>query len=271
MDFISEYNGINCICLASGFCKKNKNGGWHYRVRDVYGLYYVTKGKGKLTVNGNEYKISAGQSFLIFPFSHIIMTADKYEPWQYKWIEFNGAEAEWLVRQTGFSKQNPVADKLPIATLGNYFDMFGGDNDTVFKQCRKTASLFFLLSFYIEYFPRIKPDNRSYAVVARDYIEKNYQNTDCNVKKVAEYVKIDRTYLFRLFKEETGISVINYIRRCRVDNAAVMLKDNNISIKDIAYSVGFSDQMYFSKVFRQVKGMSPTEYRREYSVGALGQ
>lgn len=262
-----ECNGINCICLASGSREKNEQSGWHYRVRDVYSLYYITDGKGKLVVNGNEYIISAGQSFLVFPFSHIMITADKDEPWKYKWIEFNGAEADWLIRQTGFSKQSPVADKIPVNNFGNYFDIFSGDNDTVFKQCREAAKLFFLLSFYIEYFPREIPDNRSYAVLARDYIDKNYRNNDCNVKRVAEHIKIDRTYLFRLFKEETGVSVIDYIRRCRVDNAAIMLKDKNISIKDIAYSVGFSDQMYFSKVFKHIKGLSPTEYRKEYSAG----
>ena len=263
MDNIFEYNGLNCICLASGTNNENLPGKWHYRVRDAYGLYYVTKGKGKICVDGKEYIVSAGQSFLAFPFSNFMIAADKDEPWIYKWVEFKGAEAELLVSQTGFGKKSPIANKMPIDNLSSYFDMFSQDNNSLFKQCREVAKLFVLFSFYIEFFPRKTPENKSYTVIAREYIEENFQNVNCNVRKVADHVKIDRTYLFRLFKDETGISVIDYIRKCRIDTATKLLQNDQISIKDVAYSVGFSDQMYFSKVFKQVKGMSPTEFRRE--------
>ena len=82
------------------------------------------------------------------------------------------------------------------------------------------------------------------------------------MQSVANHIKIDRTYLYRLFKEETGMSVIDYINNCRISKAEVLLIDENISIKDVAYSVGFTDQMYFSKVFKKLRGQTPTEFRR---------
>ena len=72
---------------------------------------------------------------------------------------------------------------------------------------------------------------------------------------------------FRLtvLKEETGFSVIEYINNCRIGRACTMLNNTNVQIKDVALSVGFSDQLYFSKVFRKLKGITPTEYRKKYA------
>ena len=120
-----------------------------------------------------------------------------------------------------------------------------------------------LLSYYVEHFPCKDSENTSYAILARNYIEKNYRNPEFNVQSVANHIKIDRTYLYRLFKEETGMSVIDYINNCRISKAEVLLIDENISIKDVAYSVGFTDQMYFSKVFKKLRGQTPTEFRRK--------
>ena len=100
---------------------------------------------------------------------------------------------------------------------------------------------------------------------ARDYIERNFRDVSCTVKSVADKVQIDRTYLYRLFKEETGFSVIEYINNCRIGRACTMLNNTDVQIKDVALSVGFSDQLYFSKVFRKLKGITPTEYRKKHA------
>ena len=100
---------------------------------------------------------------------------------------------------------------------------------------------------------------------ARDYIDRNFREVDCTVKSVAEKIQIDRTYLYRLFKEETGMSVIEYINWCRIRRACTMLSNTLAQIKDVALSVGFSDQLYFSKVFKKINGITPTEYRKAYS------
>ena len=61
------------------------------------------------------------------------------------------------------------------------------------------------------------------------------------------------------------MSIIDYINNHRIAKAEVMLMDKNISIKDVAYSVGFTDQMYFSKVFKKLKNTTPTEFRKQHA------
>ena len=68
-------------------------------------------------------------------------------------------------------------------------------------------------------------------------------------------------YLCRIFKEETSVSINAYINSLRMTKAAELLKDNNSYIKEVAISVGFEDQLYFSRQFKRYYGVTPSEYR----------
>lgn len=258
-----DYNAINCICLASGKRSQNLENEQRQIIRDTYTLYYITSGKGMVTIDGIGYLVSAGQSVLTFPFSNVCLEADNDLSWEYSWVEFRGLEAAWLVSQTSLSKKHPVVEKIPVRSFESLFNIEDSGSDSTFAQCRAGGKLIVLLSYYVEYFPCKDSENVNYAILARKYIEKNYRNYECSVQSVANHIQIDRTYLYRLFKSETGMSVIDYINHCRISKAEVLLIDDSISIKDVAYSVGFTDQMYFSKVFKKLKGQTPTEFRRK--------
>lgn len=257
-----DYNVINCLCLGIGDREDNIEDEQRIIIRETYILYYVTSGRGIVTIDGIGFLISAGQSFLAFPFSNICIEPDRDIEWSYRWIEFRGLEAAWLISQTSFSKKHPVVDAIPIKNFDKFFQIYECYSESTFAQCRASGKLIQLLSYYLEYFPCKTTETINYAIAARNYIEKNYRNPDFTVQAVADHVKIDRTYLYRLFKEETGMSVIDYINNCRISKAEAMLIDENIPIKDVAYSVGFTDQMYFSKVFKKLRKRTPTEFRK---------
>ncbi len=262
MDNNTGYNVISCLCLGNGFVPKGVIKSKISEQKDAYTLHYVTEGKGRVTIDGISFFVSQGQSFLTFPFSKVEKTPDKSNPWSYKWVEFRGLEAAWLINQTSFSKKHPVVDKISTPNFDQLFDITESGQSSTYAQYRASGKLILLLSHYLEHFPCKKAENKNYAILAQRFIEKNYKNPNFNVKSVADFVKIDRTYLYRLFKAETGMSIIDYINNHRIAKAEVMLMDKNISIKDVAYSVGFTDQMYFSKVFKKLKGQTPTEFRR---------
>ena len=85
-----------------------------------------------------------------------------------------------------------------------------------------------------------------------------------DVRSLVEALKIDRSYLYRLFKDKTGVSVSDYITRTRISKAEVLLSNGSLSVKDVAYSVGFPDQMYFSRVFKKINGKTPTQFREMF-------
>ena len=264
----SEHNRLRCECLVNSVHRVGERFSWGPGVKAVYSLHYVMHGRGRITIDGNTFDVEKGNSFLIFPYSHVYAEPDPYDPWIYKWIEFEGFETSWLVSQTAFTKTSPVVGVMPIDDIEKRFDIIESNNEKLYEKCRSNAKLFELLSYYIQYFPKENKISNNYALIAREFIENNFTSEDCTVKKVTEFVKLDRTYLFRLFKNEVGMSVQEYINRCRIAKASTMLMASNHTIKTVAYSVGITDQLYFSKLFKKYRGISPSVYRKEKQSGA---
>lgn len=87
-------------------------------------------------------------------------------------------------------------------------------------------------------------------------------NTDITLKMICQDFDISLRSLIRRFKQATGKSPIQYLQQVRIDNAKELLKTSNLSIAEIAYSVGYPDSSYFSALFKKVISLSPKEYRR---------
>lgn len=92
------------------------------------------------------------------------------------------------------------------------------------------------------------------------YIEANYHQ-NLTLVQVAAAVHLSPEYFSRLFRQEQGETFTEYLSSLRLEKAKQFLKTSNMSIGDISMTVGYSDQNYFSRVFRKATGMSPTEFR----------
>lgn len=97
---------------------------------------------------------------------------------------------------------------------------------------------------------------------AKQYIELHYKES-CSLQLVAAHVHVTPNYLSNLFKRETGVAFSNYISMLRIENAKNLLTFTKMRISEIAEHTGFDSASYFTTVFRQVTGKSPTEYRKE--------
>ena len=98
---------------------------------------------------------------------------------------------------------------------------------------------------------------------AESYIGTNY-SYPVTVEDVADYVGISRSHLFRSFQTYMNCSPKEYLSEFRIKQACRLLKETDLSISAIAYSVGFENNLYFSKAFRKEKQMSPTQYREAH-------
>ena len=75
-------------------------------------------------------------------------------------------------------------------------------------------------------------------------------------------VGVSSFYLSKLFKEEKGVTYINFISDKRLEKSRQMLAETDLSIKEITGEVGYNDQNYFSRIFKNKYGLSPKEYRK---------
>ena len=93
-----------------------------------------------------------------------------------------------------------------------------------------------------------------------EYIQDNL-HTKITIDELAEYVGLNRSYLSKLFKKETGVSASEYIKQLKIDAAKNMLIYSNFTLSEIACILAFSDQSHFTEVFRQMVGVTPKKYQ----------
>lgn len=95
---------------------------------------------------------------------------------------------------------------------------------------------------------------------ALDYINKNYYK-DLNLAIVSNEVSLNYSYFSQLFKEYTGENFVNYLKKIRINKAKELLRESNYKIYEVAQKVGYEDSKQFTKIFRNITGVSPVEYR----------
>ncbi|MCR4940939.1 MAG: AraC family transcriptional regulator [Treponemataceae bacterium] len=100
---------------------------------------------------------------------------------------------------------------------------------------------------------------------ALNYIN-THLNTDIHLPEIAAAINVSPNYLSAVFNHETKFSISTYINRKRIEKAYELLETSNASIEDIASFVGFSDMNYFTRVFKGIKGMTPSEFRKHSKI-----
>ena len=100
---------------------------------------------------------------------------------------------------------------------------------------------------------------RKAIIYMNQHLEENI-----SLEEVANYVGLSPTYFSRLFSNDMKMTYIEYLTKIRIEESKKFLVDSRESMSDIAIRLGFSDQSYFSKVFKKVEGMTPGNYRRMY-------
>ena len=96
---------------------------------------------------------------------------------------------------------------------------------------------------------------------AKWLVREQISNPKLNVKNVAEKLRCSPDYLSHLFHKQTGEKLIHYIQRIRIEAAMLALKSTQLYISEIAFSSGFQDPAYFTRVFKKFTGESPQDFR----------
>lgn len=257
-------NKLYLSVIHSCFKRVPESYAWGPGVRDIYIIHYVHHGTGYFIQDGKKYTVRQGQCFLITPNTLIQYYPDKSDPWEYAWIEVAGIEAKKILDYSTLSYDNPISR----ADNGELLYMFkdSSDNfktDTPADRCRNVGYARIILAEIIRNNPAPYQPKLNEPIVSKaiDYIDNNYHRHDLTVDRVAAAVSINRVSLHRYFASELGISPKAYISNLRMEKAKGLLSKSRYSIKNIAYSVGFSDSLYFCKAFKRHTGLSPSEFK----------
>lgn len=241
---------------------------WGPGIRTFYLIHHIVSGKGIYKVGNKSYEVGVGNTFLIYPNTEITYIADKDDPWDYYWVGFSGNDARIIINETDFLKDNPVIcidmdDRFEELLM----DIYNSQGNNVSSKIKMAGYLMLALSLLVEKTSHIKKRHESsmaYTNKAMEYIEFNYTEK-LTVQDIADYIGISRSQLYRVFMEMYQKSPMQIILEYRIRIACQLLKTSRLSISSVGYSVGFEDNLYFSRAFKKVIGISPREYIRSIS------
>ncbi len=120
-------------------------------------------------------------------------------------------------------------------------------------------------SFYGKYFYAAHPT----VAALQAYLGENYR-LSLSLGQLASQFFLSENYLCELFKKHTGDTILNFLKKLRLENACRLLRTSSLSIKEVAAEVGFSDYSYFGRIFRKNIGQTPDQYRSAFSKDRAG-
>jgi len=97
---------------------------------------------------------------------------------------------------------------------------------------------------------------------AIEYTRENYKEA-LNLKNVAGHLELNKCYFCNLFKKETKKTYSEFLNEVRIENSKCLLMNTNLSILDVALSVGYNNQNYYNMTFKRLTGTTPLKYRNK--------
>lgn len=244
----TQINGekTNIISYFSGFQKCDAGHTFGPYIRNCFLLHYCVSGKGFFEIENGRFEVSAGDVFIICRDDVTTYRADDKNPWEYVWIAFDGSDAERL------RDLPPVVNYAGDTFLKIKNAIAGGETDMLIFNS-------YLLEILYTVFDN-KPQHDIFAQI-NNYIKYNYME-EITVESIAETVHLNRRYLSREFKKRYGVTICEKLICTRIEAASNFLM-RGFSVGDAARMAGYKDQFNFSKMFKRVKGVSPSEYKSD--------
>lgn len=274
---------LNMLMLNVGFARHNADWNWQDVSSPFTRIFCVVRGGARLHLPDDIVDLRPGHMYIVpaytlhsyecdgefeLYFLHVYEgfknKSDIFEMYDFP-TEVEADEEDMRLLQR-MCKEHPEAD-LPESNPLSY------DNSSKFHQyvrrynempmhvkMRLRGSILILLSHFME---RAKPqiwtnDDRLEKVLK--YIHNNIYD-DIDIDDLSDLACVTKPYLIRLFQKHFAISPLQYINKKKMEKAQLLLLTEDMTVKEIAYTLGFHDHSYFIRLFKKKLGITPLEYR----------
>ena len=272
---MADINNARILCCKTQLPLKydvcgqliSPDGFLHHRRSFEYNvLIAVTEGVLHITANDVPYSVSAGQYILLkageLHFGHQPSSGRL----SYMWVHFSGeltlcedkAEYPYILPEYSI-----ITRPEKISFLFHQLTELTLDENAISGRMADLTLSLILMALSREFSSSSAVEEKpmpQVVISVSEWIKSNYYKP-FTISELADRFGYQADYLSSLFKKWTGISIVRYTNQIRIRSARNLLLNYDITVKEAAYSCGFSDEKYFMKMFKQYEGITPPQYR----------
>ncbi|MEF2246503.1 helix-turn-helix domain-containing protein [Paenibacillus sp. IITD108] len=262
---LSEYMQVNCL----GYYEFEKTSYTRYRDhgRTDYLLIYHIEGTAQARSKGIDYDLASGTAVLYRPGEEQRYSLSDETPVKSLWIHFTGYGIESLLEKLQLADRNiffaaPSDDLLPLFHMARNEIAAQRSGYEVYIASLLLQILTVISRNYLQSrFTSRQLETQTNFDLAITYIHSNYDKP-ITIPEIAHIAGLSISRYIQVFKQQIGTTPKDYIVKYRLNKAKELLFETNLTIRQISVIVGFSDQLYFSRMYRKVEGICPKEDRK---------
>lgn len=247
--------------LYCGDTQCDGHGGYPECVRDHWRLYVILQGTGVFQLGGETHELAGGDVFLVCPGIPSSLKPQSGKTCSYFWIALQGRQAAAFLARAGLGKETPLRKGVAARSLETHYrKLVEACSSKIDGDLRAAAGLYEFLAALISEAPTSRQTPTQLARQAALWLEKNHARR-ITVGELVDLTGLNAKYFSRLFHKAHGVSPQKYLIDYRMERARTLLRNPNLSVSSVAYSVGYEDPLLFSRVFKKWKGRAPSYYR----------
>lgn len=237
-----------------------------------YQILYIASGKAHFYFKeGEETIVTAGHMVLYRPKEmqkYVYYTKDQTDVY---WVHFTGSQVKALLKEHNFPFKDHIID---CGTLPEYARIF--QNMIQEMQLRKPHYQELLTVLFKQLLITVSRQLQTESTLT-SYVQSEIEhairyflthyNEELNIEEIAASHNMSTSWFIRNFKQYTGMTPLSYILKIRITNAQHLLETTSYNVTEISSFVGYDNPLYFSRLFKNQTGLSPSEYRKQGSLG----
>lgn len=252
-----EFNGIKVYISYVSRAKHSRRWTIQPHYHPWFEFNYVARGSVYTTIDGKEFLVQSGQSYMITPGSihshRHNNTGDDGICLRFS-LDAADADSRKIYEVLAARRRRPFDSKIECLPAAD-------------GVCSAKAAF---VTWLMRLYDRWNEDSDGLLTIQDNSISsqvklylKEYFKESIHVENIANALNMSYRSLARRFKSETGITITDQLTRMRIDAAKQLLRESNMPLYDIAAAVGYENEFYFSKMFKKTEGIPPSQYRRK--------
>ncbi|MCX7024804.1 MAG: AraC family transcriptional regulator [Spirochaetes bacterium] len=233
------------------------------RTLNEYQIVYVTKGRGIFQTGGLQHVVLPGSIIVLFPGVSHFYKPDLDVGWSEYWVGFKGSHADTLCREGFLSPARPFFEVgLQNGILSLYTQIFDlVRNQEPLYQLKAGALILGLAAEILACERSSAQATHSEKLVAKaKFLMEENVDGEINLNGIGDALGASTSHLNEVFKSYTSMTPYQYFISIKIGRAKELL-ERDLPVKEVAFSLGFSDEYYFSRLFKSKTGISPSHWK----------